>query len=150
MKRHIQLTGDLPEGHRGDFETCPHCGHKLETANWSALAHILVLRPERYRKGCAATVSECPKCFESSWVHTNLDGIDDNIDDAFSEEWVGAAKEESAAQKLQALRDWGASLCWKCSLLTSATTGHMAYRYCKRGNGPVVTDCKLFENIIGD
>ena len=147
MKGHIQRTGDLPEGHRGDFKTCPHCGHCLTPDNWDALAHTLVLRPERYRKGCAATVSECPECFESSWVHVELDRID-CLD--FPKDFADAAKEESEAQKLQAFRDWGASLCWQCSLLISATTGHSAYRSCEGGNGPAVKTCELFKNMIGE
>jgi len=146
MKRHIQLTGDLPEGHRGDFKTCPHCSQRQGWSIWMALAHTLILRPEGYRRGCAAIVSECPECFESSWVHIKLYSIEDD----FPGDWANAAAEESKAQTLQTLRDWGASLCWKCSLLTSGSTGYLAIRTCEKGSGPVQKKCELFENIIGD
>jgi hypothetical protein len=149
MKR-IQLTGDLPEGHRGDFKTCPHCGYTLTTEEWDKSAHTLIPRPERYRKGCAAIISECGACFESSWLHINLYSVIDNLDESFPENWVEAAKKEEATRKLQALRDWGAALCWKCSLLISATTGYRAYRRCEKGEGPAEKVCDQFVNMIGE
>ena len=134
--------------HRGDFETCPHCGHVMPARRWERAAHMLCLQPRLYKKGCASILSECPKCFEMSWVHIALDDIDEfRSRPGFPKAWIRAAKKESAAQKLAALREWGASLCWQCSQLESGTVTHHAYRTCQAGMGPARIECSTFKAL---
>jgi len=59
--------------------------------------------------------------------------------------WVDEVKKKNAATKLQALREWGASICWQCKHLHSATVGNSTYRHCKAGMGPAVRECNIFE-----
>ncbi len=133
--------------HRPDFDACPHCYHKMENAKWIRKGHTLCLKPRFYRSGCASMLSECPKCFESSWVHIELDGLQHYR--TLPKCWKTAAMKESAAQKLAALRHWGATLCWRCKHLKSASIEHHAYRHCEHGMGPPESECLDFaENSI--
>lgn len=139
-RKRILMSGDeMSKNHRGDFETCPHCGHNQKSHKWNKLAHTLTLQPRAYRKGCASISAECPRCFETSWVHIRLDSVDS------PETWQKAAEFESSTQKLAALREWGAALCWQCVKLESGTVNHGTYRVCSIGMGPTTKTCDHFQ-----
>ncbi len=110
MKRKLYQRGqESMADHRADFESCPHCDHKMRSnMDWVKVAHTLCLRPRFYRAGFASILSECPKCFCTSWVHLKLDSV--ACYDTLPKSWKVAAKKESAAQKLVALRQWGKGL----------------------------------------
>lgn len=148
MYRILNTGNELASEHRGDFETCPHCNKKQSCDTWMKTAHTLVLRPSIFRSGNCSIHSECPSCFESSWIHYELDSLDYHD---VPRSWVDAVQKESARQKLSALRQWGQALCWQCQKLRSATIKHDTYRYCEdenfSGSGLTKTSCDKFLRV---
>jgi hypothetical protein len=61
--------------------------------------------------------------------------------------WKKAVQKHEAKVKLQALRDWGAGICWKCDILESGTVEYHAWRYCPIGSGPVENVCNAFNEL---
>lgn len=142
-KKQIYQSGDeTASAHRGDFETCPHCDHVMSHEKWIRMAKTLCLRPRSIKYGYASILTECPKCFEVSWIHSRLDSISHYH---VPKTWIAAAEKEAAAQKLTALRHWGKSLCWKCRLLKSGTIEYSTQRICEKGLGPSEILCSLFK-----
>jgi hypothetical protein len=129
--------------HRGDFETCPACGHKETIKTWATLAIILVKKPKFFRSGSVVVVNECNQCFEKSWTHESTGSFE--YSERYPENWKKVVKEIDEALKLQALRDWGAGICHKCKHLKSGTVYYHAWRHCKIGTGPAETRCSVFE-----
>lgn len=121
-KRIVQTGTDAYESHRGDFKTCPHCGHEMENKDWETAATTLVLSPRCYKAGYVAVTSECPKCYESSWVHESMTSF--RWSD-WPEAWKEAVGNLEEATKLSALREWGASICHRCQHLKE---GKVEYR----------------------
>ncbi len=144
-KRRILRSGhETAREHRGDLESCPFCAYKRKPTRWIHTAHVLCLHPRFDKCGCASILTKCPKCSRTSWVHIDLDGIDCY---ELPTSWKDAAKKESVAQKLAALRQWGACLCWKCSRLTAGNITHHAWRTCEHGMGPAEASCPLFRPV---
>lgn len=141
-KKIVKSGADIGLGHRGDFETCPDCGHKMKNQEWEHAAVTLVLEPCCVKSSSVSVVSECPKCFEKSWVHERMAGFDWN--DAFPQNWKDAVKKLKESTRLQAARDWGASICWQCKHLTEAMIDFHAWRSCKCGSGPAMKECDVF------
>ncbi len=127
--------------HRSDFESCPSCGHKRDYVFWRKAAVTLILEPSCIKSNSVAVVSECPKCFEPSWVHERIDGFDW---DDWPEKWKERVKEFAAAIKLKALREWGAGICWRCENLASGEIEYHAWRHCVKGCGPPEKKCDRF------
>lgn len=100
---------DLP--HRRDFETCPCCDTRYKNEKWNEHAIILVLREIFGKHEYCGIVSECPKCFEKSWVHNDLRCLYDVI---FGEEWEIAGYKEYENRKAAAQKKWEKSLCITC------------------------------------
>lgn len=143
-KRLIVHTGtDRYETHRGDFTTCPNCGHVMEIDKWDKSATTLVLHPRCYKNGCVAIISECPKCFEPSWVHYHMQSFEWN--ERWPKPWREAVVNLEAATKLTALRDWGASICHRCKHLSEGKVDYHAWRTCIIGTGPAERECNRFE-----
>ena len=146
-KRKIVNDGqDRSENHRSDFETCPDCGHSMPWREWNETATTLILNPYCSKSGHVAVMSECPKCFEPSWVHVAMGGWEYRFEQ-WPNKWVEVVDELENAVKLQAVRDCAFSLCGKCVKLTSMTVKHSAYRHCEIGMGPVRSECELFVEI---
>ena len=134
------------EDHREDFETCPSCDFKMDSEKWDKIAHTLILEPKFYRKGSVATISDCPECSKSSWVHQWIDSFSNYSN--WPKKWQKAATKRGEKLKLQALREWAFSLCGKCKLLTGATIDYHAYRHCKNGSsGPATKECSNFKMV---
>lgn len=145
-KKRIVTSGrDTQQNHRGDFETCPNCGHRMEYKEWCKSHCVLILSPTCYKSGSVSVMSECPKCFKNSWVHLNMSRFE--YDDAWPKDWQEEVKKLDKSTKLTALRDWGASLCWNCRHLTGGAVEYNAWRYCKLGSGPCLTKCKVFKPV---
>ncbi len=144
-RRIVESGGDPYNEHRAGITTCPHCDHEMHYDEWKKCSHTLVMNPGCYKSGHVALVAECPACFKNSWVHRDMTRF--TRFDALPEEWNNRVHAKSAADKLNALRDWGRGLCWRCSRLESAEIGHHAYRYCTVGMGAPATECEMFAEI---
>lgn len=147
MKRRIVQSRKLSnEDHRSTFENCPHCDHVMKSRQWNKLAEVLVLEPIPWRSGAVAIISECPKCFEHSWVHMPMDCFTD-YNDEYIKTWKEAVKELQKIVKLEALRRWGRGLCYRCTKLKAGKIDHTAFRECEIGFGSVQTECDEFVEL---
>lgn len=144
-KRIVTSSSDNHLNHRGDFETCPHCDKKFKSDIWDKAAHTLIRAPHCYKSGCVAIMSECPKCFENSWVHHKVDMFE--YDDAWPQKWKEKATLIGDMWKLAAVRALANSLCGKCVHLTSCSVEFHAYRQCKKGMGCVETECDIYQPL---
>ncbi len=149
-RRRRLVTGsslDIAQNHRGDLETCPHCSHvPPEDRSWYGRGLILVLQPRVQRANSVALLSDCPKCFELSWVHVQIDSVKYAVANCPAD-WVLAVENLERTKKLQALRDWGAGICHRCARLDSGTVDYKAWRNCDIGMGPPETKCNKFKAL---
>jgi hypothetical protein len=141
----INNGNDTYESHRLDFVTCPHCNEFSESDVWDKHRKLIILNPRCYKAGCVSTISECPKCFKTSWVHERIDLLE-YIDD-LTESAKSRITKHIIQLKLNAARTWAKSLCCKCKHLTEIKIGFNDYRSCKRGWGPTHTECDSFEKL---
>jgi hypothetical protein len=145
-RRIVESGNERMESHRGDFETCPYCAQVIASKIWEKKAQTLVLSPRCWKSGNVSIISECPNCFELSWVHEHMNtfGWDSQI---WPKAWKKAVAKREAAVKLTALRDWGAALCHRCKHLETGTVEYHAWRDCIIGTGPAETECPKFEAL---
>lgn len=146
VKRIVQTGDDRSINHRADFKHCPSCDHAMEHTQWDKAAVTLILDPSYYKAGSVTVVSECPKCFELSWVHESMSSFQWN--EAWPEDWKQAVEKREAAVKLEAVREWGASLCHNCHHLTDAKIDHHAWRNCILGSGPARKECAKYLALV--
>lgn len=144
-KRILNSSSDTQQNHRGGFETCPSCGFRADADKWDAAAVELIISPGCFKSNSVSVASECPKCFEKSWVHHRMAGF--SFSDAWPEKWKERVETKENADKLAAQRAWGASLCWRCKLLKSGSVDTHAWRHCRKGSGPAETKCELFQEL---
>lgn len=135
---------DRQANHRADFTTCPNCQHEMEDGEWDKASTILVLNPACYKAGSVSVISECPKCFEKSWVHHPMSGFKYSN---FPSKIIEAVWKLEASTRLEALRNWGKSICHRCKNLESATVEFHAWRQCIKGSGPAETECEKFKTL---
>ena len=139
---------DLYDVHRSDFETCPHCDRKTERDDWDTASTVLILKPQNYKAGAVAILSECPLCFKKSWAHRSMDSFSSYK--CFPKAWKDRVETLAEATKLEALRDWGTSICPTCKHLKSGTVEYHAWRYCAAGSGPAIKKndkCNKYEPL---
>lgn len=143
VQRIVSTGTDGTGNHRRDFKTCPYCEWKAkEIEEWDKTAATLITAPLIWKTDSIAVMSECPNCFKGSWVHHRLDSF--HFSD-WPEKWKETAEKISDARKLQALREWAASLCGRCQHLESGNVEYSTWRNCKRGTGSAVLDaCGLY------
>lgn len=116
LKRKIVFSLDTAAvDHRADFEHCPSCDKKFSGEKWDAQATALVLGIVHGKHGSLAVVSECPACFEKSWVHQCFSTF--RITDDFPSDWKDVAAKEEACRHLEALRTFCDSQCSRCAHL---------------------------------
>ena len=142
LRRIVSSFDERQSNHRGDFETCPHCYYEMEPVEWEKAATILILEPRMFRAGSIAIMTECPQCFEASWVHERYSAFHFG---EWPDGWQQAVKRIEDANKLKALRDWGKGICHQCRHLESGTVEFHAWRHCVKGCGPPETTCDRFE-----
>jgi hypothetical protein len=94
IRRIVQTGDDRQQNHRADLQHCPSCDHKTETDKWDEAGVTLILEPRCYKAGCVTVMSECPKCFELSWIHQRMDGFQWNH--AWPSNWKKAVKKREA------------------------------------------------------
>lgn len=157
-QRVVSSGADKGVAHRVDFSTCPECEHrdwqnatKLSHEEWMKRAVTLVLEPVIWKGGCVAVISECPKCFELSWVHQRFSSIY-WATEWFPAEWRNRARKLSDTLKLEAEAQLSASLCTGCLHLKRPTTDYVpVWRDCLEGGvgiGPVIPkneSCEKFK-----
>ncbi len=83
-------TNENYSNHRKLFEICPFCDFSVENKVWKENAVYLVLEPAILHVGCVAVWSECPQCFEKSWVHFRYEifETDARYEEIFPKSWV--------------------------------------------------------------
>lgn len=140
--RIVTSGADRQMNHRADFKHCPSCDQAMENEAWDKAAVTLVIEPACYKAGCVSIISECPKCFELSWIHSRMAGFE--WDDAWPDEWKAAVRKREAAVKLEALRQWGAGICHNCKHLTEGNVEYHAWRHCIKGSGPAEKACDKY------
>lgn len=89
-KRIRQVGNDRMENHRADFVSCPNCYHEMKREEWDAAAITLILEPACWKPNSVTVVSECPKCFELSWVHHQYHYFDLLQDGRWPKKWSAA------------------------------------------------------------
>lgn len=128
--------------HRGDLETCPCCGRRQKVKDWEIQAGELCLDIVFGKHGSAVIITECPKCFEKSWVHIKIPLI--YYDDIFPIEWLDAAGIEFRKRKEAAQKKWDNSLCKKCKNLKKYEITTAARITCPGIWGFAESECKKY------
>jgi hypothetical protein len=149
MKKGRKIVTTLSDGilHRLDYKTCPHCEISNEYDLWNEAATTLVNSIVHCKHGSVAVISECPKCFLSSWVHHNIDAMEWMFKE-IAPEWIKPIKEEYEKRKLAAIRMWAASLCINCKHVKEPVCNTHTYRSCICGVGPAkLEECEKFVDI---
>jgi len=145
MKKEIRSNWDCTiYNHRKMIDICPFCGFTQKPMKWNEQAHILVLDEVQGKHGSIVTITECPKCFECSWLHQEIP-IETYY--GFSKKWAAVTKKEYAKRHLQSLRDWAHSICGDCASLKSGEAITVAWRNCGIGSGYPETKCNSFKPI---
>lgn len=146
-KRIVSSWTETQANHRGDFRTCPYCEYRTnDIDDWRQWDSLLVLEPRFYKASAVVVASECPKCFELSWVHATMSYIRTYL--AYPEAWEKVVEEKEARMRLEALREWGAGICHRCRHLRSGTIEYHAWRDCVIGSGPPMKQCSRFEAYV--
>ncbi len=128
--------------HLGDFKTCEHCGLEQDFPAWQKQATILVIDTVWDKRGSLVTVMECPKCFETMWVHAPFAYF--LSDEAYPEEWVVAANKERERRTAIALKEWENGICKTCKHLEKHYMETSGWRSCTIGLGPALTECEIY------
>ena len=147
IKRQIHASGtEEYADHRESLTDCPHCYFNQEWGAWRKTAHTLVLEPRFLRSGSVTVISECPKCFKSSWAHESFDSFATYNGCYWPKSWMNAVAKKRAEVRLQALRDWARGLCGRCAELRTGDVEFTTRRECVRGYGSVETECERFKD----
>ena len=144
-KKINQSGADIGLGHRADFTTCPSCDQRMTNEEWDAAATILVLEPRSPRAGAVAVVSECPKCFESSWVHFKMSGFE--WYGKFPPDWIEAVEKHDEMMLAKAIIEWKNSLCRTCAHRKGKPHEYNNWRNCVdggKGLGGPETECDKY------
>lgn len=129
--------------HRADFMHCPSCGTKHEPEIWDANAAKLILEIVHGKHGSLTIVSECPKCFEPSWVHTPFSAFGEWGEEWVPDNWKKAAAEEHTRRHVRSVHRFADSLCAKCVHLRSLVCDTLPVVHCTLGEPPP-TDGKVY------
>ena len=144
-RKTIRKVGMEPyQSHRNDFKTCPGCGHVMDYKEWRKISHTVVLEPRCQKPGNVSIITECPKCFEDSWVHEPMQcfGYGD-----WPVKWKLAVEAKEDEVKLQALRDWAFGLCGRCAKLKEGKVEYYGWSSCDGRSGGVETECERFVEL---
>jgi len=132
--------------HRRDWTSCPFCDYSVDHNTWvSAKGHArtLVTKIVHGKHADLALVSICPMCLNESWVHVGFYSIA-STHRGYKKSWRTRATVEEARRRLEALRDWGKGLCWRCENLSGGTVDTHCWRHCVTGFGPPDNECEKF------
>lgn len=132
--------------HRGSLDCCPFCQFEQKIKEWHKQASILVVAEIQGVHRSVAIVTECPKCFEKSWVHIEMSFS--TYDSCYSKSWIEAIRKEYDKRCLSALREWKKGICGECALLTGGEITTHAWSLCDGRSGGVEIKCDRFQEIL--
>lgn len=115
--------------------------------DWAEAATILIIGIVYGKHGAMVYVSECPKCFQPSWIHERIDrnGAMDRLY-KWPMTWTKACNVEYERRKAIAAKNWAAGLCKNCALLEKHSDSETTdYRFCDIGSGGAKTKCDSFK-----
>lgn len=100
----VRIGNDTWQNSRRGVWVCPFCGYDPGIDDWKVWeenATKLVLEPKIWKYRHVVVFSECPKCFEESWLHykASMIAIKDMYIE-FPDEW------RTAIKKLMRTRKW--------------------------------------------
>lgn len=147
-KRRKRIISSFEYGrynHRSLIDICPCCREEYDITIWMEQAYIFVREIVGGKHGYVALISECPKCFESSWCHFTIPFS--SYRDQFSEKWKEESQKVHSSRRVQALRDWKNGLCGLCTKLEDGEVDTTDRRSCVKGMGGAETECDLFEEV---
>lgn len=148
IKRYISYDAKRcdPRAHREDFHTCPHCDYDLDSEEWYKVAVMLVVAEVFGKHSSLAILSECPKCFENSWVHCELKHLDTlSYLYKFPKAWEEAADKEYDRRHLLAIRELDGALCLSCKHISQLSIGTWCHGRCNLGYGCPTKECAEYE-----
>lgn len=153
MKPIVSVSNDTWQNARRGVWVCPFCEFDArdDVEVWDRNATKLILEPKMWKPGCLAYFSECPKCFEQSWVHIELRSFRFGHEE-LPAEWRKKGRELYNREMAKAQRQLKASLCNGCKLLDKIK---IDYCYpisdCKYHHGHALTKregCKYFKPAV--
>lgn len=145
MKKQIVNTGlDATVLHRQLIDECPNCNYEMNFKTWETAAYQLILTPRVYKSGYVSTVTECPKCFKSSWVHIRVSGF--GYGEKYPKKWIEAVDNLRESILKSAAIEWKKSLCHTCKHRYSEPAEYNNWRRCIVGVGGPETVCSKYEN----
>jgi hypothetical protein len=109
---------------------------------WYENGHTLVIAVIWGKHDSAVVITECPSCFENSWMHISLNY---NSWMNLPKDWVEALEEECLKRKVAAAKACTGALCLNCKKLDSIDVSTHAWRGCSKGSGPLETECDEYE-----
>jgi hypothetical protein len=128
--------------HRVDYETCPHCSTSWETEAWEDNRKIICTGIVASKSDDGVIVSECPACFERSWVHYPLQATY-----GWSEKERNAFTKAYQDRHLSAIRGMSKSLCITCVKIEKLHVDTKHWRNCDIGSGPTEPNCKFYVSV---
>ena len=142
--------------HREGIHSCPNCNFSsgFDGDAWEKGAIALVIEVVDCKDDSVVVISECPQCFERSWVHYNMETFPFYFEEGkFSKEWLDAVEVELKTRKESAKKAWEASLCRKCVLLKGVEVSTKVWVNCQlcrsysklSRSGPAVTECDSYQ-----
>lgn len=131
--------------HRQDFDTCPHCGKEFNHNEvWLKHRTAICTGIVQQKTDDGVVISECPSCFEKSWVHYGL-----RHTYQFTEAEQKASTKAWNDRHLSAIKELYGALCVSCSRIESLQVGTKTWRNCYAGCGRVVTECNSYKKHKG-
>lgn len=136
------------QGHRGEVVICPLCNKNIGHQDWFNLDSIkeIILKSSHNKSNTAIVISECPECFELSWIHKKLSELAKELSQNGLESLSMQVNEEIRSRKEKIKNIWQDSVCRNCQLLISVDTGVTPTgRECQYGRGRVLTKCVKYK-----
>lgn len=118
--------------HRPDFQHCPHCEHKMDYDDWDKAGRVLVVAEIQCKHGSVGLLSECPKCFELSWIHLDFGSTSSHLCEMYGwpKEWAISAKKEHDYRHMLAVEELKKSLCASCRHLVGLDINTICVKTC--------------------
>jgi hypothetical protein len=134
--------------HRGAIVKCPHCNKNISHSDWFEPDNIkeIFLRSKYNKSNTAIVISECPACFESSWIHKKLSDLAKTLTCRGCRDLADAINDEIHHRKEKHKNSWDESDCRRCQhLMAYDTSSSHVKRECRYGRGLIVLKCQKFK-----